>query len=75
MDDVDLFVFHQANRFMLEDLRKKLQIPAEKFLYRAGGLREHRLFHRFPSPCTAHSREGRIRSGSRLMLVGFGVGY
>ena len=33
LDDVDLFVFHQANRFMLEHLRKKLQIPAEKFVY------------------------------------------
>ena len=30
-EQIDLFVFHQANRFMLEHLRKRLKIPAEKF--------------------------------------------
>jgi 3-oxoacyl-[acyl-carrier-protein] synthase-3 len=31
LEEVDLFVFHQANRFMLDHLRKKLNIPGEKF--------------------------------------------
>jgi 3-oxoacyl-[acyl-carrier-protein] synthase-3 len=31
MDEVDLVVLHQANKFMLERLRSKLKIPAEKF--------------------------------------------
>ena len=30
MDDVDYFMFHQPNRFMLEKLAKKLDIPKEK---------------------------------------------
>ena len=30
-EDVDLFVFHQANRYMLEHLRNTLDIPPEKF--------------------------------------------
>lgn len=30
-DNIDLFVFHQANKFMLDFLRKKMRIPAEKF--------------------------------------------
>ena len=29
--DIDLFVFHQANAYMLDHLRKKLRIPPEKF--------------------------------------------
>src|SRR5262249_48927851 len=29
--DVDYFVFHQANQFMLERLRDKLEIPADRF--------------------------------------------
>ena len=33
IDDVDAFVFHQANKFMLEHLRKKINIPKEKFIY------------------------------------------
>ncbi|NDC40885.1 MAG: ketoacyl-ACP synthase III, partial [Chitinophagia bacterium] len=31
VDDIALYVFHQANRFMLNHLRKKLKIPEEKF--------------------------------------------
>ena len=29
-DDIDLFLFHQANRFMLERLRTKMKIPEAK---------------------------------------------
>jgi 3-oxoacyl-[acyl-carrier-protein] synthase-3 len=31
MSDIDLFVFHQANRYMLDHLRKQTKIPPEKF--------------------------------------------
>ena len=31
MDDIDLFVFHQANKYMLGHLRAKLEIPESKF--------------------------------------------
>ena len=30
-EDIDVFVFHQANKYMLNFLRKKIQIPEEKF--------------------------------------------
>ena len=30
-DDIDLFVFHQANKYMLEHLRKKMKINLESF--------------------------------------------
>lgn len=31
MDNCDLFVFHQANQFMLDFLRKKIKAPKERF--------------------------------------------
>jgi 3-oxoacyl-[acyl-carrier-protein] synthase-3 len=31
LDEINLFVFHQVNAFMLEHLRKKTKIPEEKF--------------------------------------------
>lgn len=31
MDDCNLFVFHQANQFMLDFLRKKIKAPKERF--------------------------------------------
>ena len=30
LQDIDRFVFHQANRFMLESLRDRMKLPAEK---------------------------------------------
>ena len=31
IDEIDYFIFHQANKYMLEYLRKKIKIPQEKF--------------------------------------------
>ncbi|MCR4612879.1 MAG: ketoacyl-ACP synthase III [Bacteroidaceae bacterium] len=33
IEDVDIFLFHQANKFMNEKIRKKIGIPAEKVPY------------------------------------------
>lgn len=74
LDDVDLFVFHQANRFMLEHLRKKLGIPSGKFVYAMEDC-GNTVSSTVPIALCRALREGRIRPGSRLMLVGFGVGY
>lgn len=74
MDDVDLFVFHQANRYMLEHLRKRMGIPRERFLIslRSCG---NTVSSTIPIALRDAQQEGRIRPGNRLMLVGFGVGY
>ena len=72
--DIDLFVFHQANQFMLEHLRKKLGIPHEKFLI---AMRHCGNTVSSTIPIALHSAiaEGRLRHGQLAMLVGFGVGY
>ena len=36
VDDTDMFIFHQANLFMNEKIRKKLGIPSEKMPYTLG---------------------------------------
>lgn len=74
MDDIDYFVFHQANRFMLESLRRKIRIPQEKFLtfFEDCG---NTVSSTIPIVLQAKSEQGVIRAGHRLMLVGFGVGY
>ena len=33
LDDIDIFVMHQANQYLNEKIRKKLKIPAEKTPY------------------------------------------
>ena len=72
--EVDYYVFHQANRFMLERLRNKLKIPAEKFcidLEDCGNT----VSSTIPLALERARRAGRITSGQRVMLVGFGVGF
>jgi 3-oxoacyl-[acyl-carrier-protein] synthase III len=71
---IDLFVFHQANRHMLEHLRKKIGIPEEKFVV----FMEHcgnTVSATIPIALKHAVDEGQLRPGMRVMLVGFGVGY
>jgi 3-oxoacyl-[acyl-carrier-protein] synthase III len=74
IDDIDLFVFHQANRYMLEHLRKRLKLPAEKFLIEmshCGNTGSSSI----PIVLREAVRNGRLRAGMKVMLVGFGPGY
>lgn len=73
IDGVDLFVFHQANAFMLEHLRKKLGVPADKFfvsLAESGNT----VSSTIPIALADAERTGALRPGMRVMLLGFGVG-
>lgn len=74
MDAVDLFIFHQANQYMLEHLRKRLKIPEDKFLIsmRSCG---NTVSCTIPIALSNARQSGKIRAGDRAMLVGFGVGY
>jgi 3-oxoacyl-[acyl-carrier-protein] synthase-3 len=74
MDEIDHFVFHQANRFMLETLRDKLKLPAEKFcidLEETGNT----VSSTIPIALAKLLATGSLVPGNRVMLVGFGVGY
>lgn len=74
MNDCDLFVFHQANQFMLDFLRKKIKAPKEKFYIdlEDGG---NTVSCTIPIALKRWSEE---YSGAypvkNIMLVGFGVG-
>jgi 3-oxoacyl-[acyl-carrier-protein] synthase-3 len=74
LDDIDLFVFHQANRFMLDHLRRKMKIPADKF-YVSFKEYGNTVSSTIPIALANAQAEKRVRPGDLLMLVGFGVGY
>jgi 3-oxoacyl-[acyl-carrier-protein] synthase-3 len=74
LEDIDLIVFHQANRYMLDHLRKKLKISEEKFvvsLERVGNT----VSSTIPIALSDAAESGRLKDGQRIMVVGFGVGY
>jgi len=73
-DDIDFFVLHQANRFMLDALRKKIAVDTEKMpvcIENYGNT----VSSTIPLTLIQMRNEGKLVSGTRLMLVGFGVGY
>jgi 3-oxoacyl-[acyl-carrier-protein] synthase III len=74
MEQIDRFVFHQANRFMLEHLRKKLGIASERFpldLESCGNT----VSSTIPITMKDERDHGRFPGAGLVMLVGFGVGY
>jgi 3-oxoacyl-[acyl-carrier-protein] synthase-3 len=73
-DEVDLFVFHQANHYVLEALRKKMKLPAQK-IYEFMADCGNTVSATIPIALSEALASGRIGPGSRVMLVGFGVGY
>lgn len=73
-EEIDLFVFHQANEYMLEHLRSKLRIPVEKF-YVSMKHCGNTVSATIPIALKDALRDGRLKPGHKVMLVGFGVGY
>jgi len=74
LDDVDLFVLHQANKFMVEHLVDKCGIPREKAplcMAEVGNT----VSSTIPMALHELARTGRLAGARRLMFVGFGVGY
>jgi 3-oxoacyl-[acyl-carrier-protein] synthase-3 len=74
LEDIDLFVFHQANQYMLEHLRKRMKIPEERF-YMAMRHCGNTVSSTIPIALKHAVADGRLKPGNRVMVVGFGVGY
>ncbi|KFF16715.1 3-oxoacyl-ACP synthase III family protein [Flavobacterium hydatis] len=73
-DDIDLFIFHQANKYMLNHLRKKIKIPEEKFfisMQHCGNT----VSSTIPIALYEAQKEDRLANCHNLILAGFGVGY
>jgi len=71
--DIDFYVFHQANAFMLNALRKIARIPKEKFfihLEDTGNTVSSTVFIGLRDAMDLHS----IKPGMKVMIAGFGVG-
>ena len=71
---VDLFVFHQASRYLLDHLRRKLQIPNEKFVLAIEDV-GNTVSSSIPIALRHAQKQGQLIPGALVMLVGFGVGY
>lgn len=73
VDDVSLFVLHQANRRIIEAVAKRLKQPIGKFpmnLTECGNISAASV----PTLLDQVLRDGGIRPGDRIVLAGFGAG-
>jgi 3-oxoacyl-[acyl-carrier-protein] synthase III len=74
LDDIDLWVFHQASAMILKSLAKALAIPPEKLflhLKDVGNLSSASI----PFALQAALEQGAIQPGSRVLLSAFGAGF
>lgn len=70
-DDVDLWVFHQANKYMINYLRKLMCIDKDKFyvfMEKVGNT----VSNTIPIALCEAQKEGRLKGN--VLLAGFGVG-
>ena len=71
-DEIEGFVFHQANKFMLNFLRKKLKISEEKFHYYMSEV-GNTVSSTIPIVLYEKLKNGELHGN--ILLGGFGVGY
>jgi 3-oxoacyl-[acyl-carrier-protein] synthase III len=72
-DRLDYVIMHQANRFMLDALRKKMKLPAEKapYFFEMVG---NTVSSTIPFVLENMYAEGKLGPNTSAILLGFGVG-
>jgi 3-oxoacyl-[acyl-carrier-protein] synthase-3 len=73
LEDLDLFVYHQANARILRAVRQRLALPAERVIDcidRYGNTSAASI----PLALDVARVEGRLRDGDRVLLAAFGAG-
>lgn len=73
-DDIDFFIFHQANKYMLDYLRKKTGIPTEKY-YNNMIETGNTVSSTIPIALKNSIDQNLVKKGDKVLLCGFGVGY
>ena len=71
MEDVDLFVFHQANKYMINYIRKLMGIDKERFYICMENV-GNTVSSTIPIALCEAEKEGKLKGN--IVLAGFGVG-
>ncbi|MGB3591803.1 MAG: ketoacyl-ACP synthase III [Nonlabens sp.] len=73
LEDVDLCIFHQPNKFILEQLRKKIGIDENKFIIHIEDT-GNTVSSTIPIALAESLNNGKAKRGMKIMLIAFGVG-
>jgi 3-oxoacyl-[acyl-carrier-protein] synthase-3 len=73
-EHVDMYILHQANKYMLNHLRKKMGIPEEKFYIYMENC-GNTVSSTIPIALYESVKSNQIKPKQNILLAGFGVGY
>ncbi len=74
LEDIDLFVYHQANRRILHAVAGRLGVPASRFVVcidRYGNTSSASI----PIALSEVAESGALRPGARVLMAAFGAGF
>jgi 3-oxoacyl-[acyl-carrier-protein] synthase-3 len=74
LNEIDLFVFHQANEFMLNFIRNKIGIPQDKFYINLKNC-GNTVSSTIPIALIEAYKSNQIKAQNKVLIAGFGVGY
>lgn len=74
MNDIDLFVFHQASNIILKSIQRKLRISDEKMSYYLEDF-GNTVSVSIPLALCEAEKENRISRGSKVLVAGYGIGF
>lgn len=72
LEEIDLHVFHQANRYMMNFLRKKIKIEESRFYYFLDKV-GNTVSSTIPIALYEAQKENLLKG--KILIAGFGVGY
>jgi len=72
--EINLFIFHQASKLVMDSIIRRLELPEEKVFvnYQKVG---NTVSASIPIALKDALDEKRLKNGDKVMLIGFGVGY
>lgn len=73
LDDIDMFVFHQASRLVIENIVRLMSLDVDKVFTNFENI-GNTVSASIPIALKDADSQGRLKEGDIVMLVGFGVG-
>ena len=74
IEDIDLFIFHQASKLVIDSIIRRLDLPEDKVFVNMKDI-GNTVSATIPIALSDAIKDNRINTGDLIMLVGFGVGY
>ena len=73
-NDINYYIFHQANKLVVEQLSKKLNLEKNKVVFSAQN-QGNTISSTIPVALKDLLKKNKLKKNDKILLIGFGVGY